>query len=654
MNIILKEMIIRNFKGIRKYTFTPKETITKVFGKNGACKTTLYDAFSWCLFGKDSNGNQNFGIKPLDTTGETLKQLENEVTAVLLIDGKEFRLTRMQYEKWTTRRGTETKVFDGNVNEFKFNEVPVSKGEFKKRVESEIIAEDVFKLLTDLNSFNDDKKTHWTKRREILFNIAGEVSDAVIEASNEKLKGFVEMLNGTKFDDFKKMIAAKIKKIKTEKKKVPVRLDEIQRATPEAPEFSKEQIEEKLSQLKGVINETDKSIGDISSRNKAAEDTLRKINSLKSDLIKIENEENSKIKQNHRTLEQNLSTVKNNISFEERKIVNFEKEKDIYINKVMDLDKKNAVSREEYYKIKAETFVAPDEASFVCNHCGQHLPTDNIEKTINDLKVKFANDLTSRMNDISVEGKGNLSLIDNYKEEVKLIDLKINECNENIKKLEVEKTNLENLISKPVELITDFSSNVGYQSILGEIAALEAQIKETEDTASLMEYRKTVAADIKDLESILRIYETIASSESRKTVVLDEEKVLTDELVKLEKQEFMCEEYVRTKVELSEENINSLFTFCNFKLFETQVNGAVAETCEAMVNTNGCLVPYSDANTAGKINAGLDIVNTLSRHYNVTAPIFIDHNESITNVLDSNSQIIGLYVSEKHEFLFVD
>jgi hypothetical protein len=35
-------------------------------------------------------------------------------------------------------------------------------------------------------------------------------------------------------------------------------------------------------------------------------------------------------------------------------------------------------------------------------------------------------------------------------------------------------------------------------------------------------------------------------------------------------------------------------------MFETQINGGEAECCEALING----VPFSDANTASKINAG--------------------------------------------------
>ena len=56
-------------------------------------------------------------------------------------------------------------------------------------------------------------------------------------------------------------------------------------------------------------------------------------------------------------------------------------------------------------------------------------------------------------------------------------------------------------------------------------------------------------------------------------------------------------------------------------------------------------VNFADLNGAGKINAGLDIINTLCIFHRVTAPIFVDNAESINEMLSTESQIIKLVVS---------
>jgi hypothetical protein len=96
-----------------------------------------------------------------------------------------------------------------------------------------------------------------------------------------------------------------------------------------------------------------------------------------------------------------------------------------------------------------------------------------------------------------------------------------------------------------------------------------------------------------------------------------------------------------------ESEINKLFTFVKFRLFETQINGSEKEVCDTLING----VPWIDANTEGKINAGLDIINVFSRVNDVYAPIFLDNKESVSELLPVNSQIILLKVNENEKGL---
>ena len=59
-------------------------------------------------------------------------------------------------------------------------------------------------------------------------------------------------------------------------------------------------------------------------------------------------------------------------------------------------------------------------------------------------------------------------------------------------------------------------------------------------------------------------------------------------------------------------------------------------------------------NNAARINVGLDIINTLSEHYGITAPIFIDNAEAVTSLIQTAGQQIRLIVSEKDKQLRVE
>ena len=78
-------------------------------------------------------------------------------------------------------------------------------------------------------------------------------------------------------------------------------------------------------------------------------------------------------------------------------------------------------------------------------------------------------------------------------------------------------------------------------------------------------------------------------------------------------------------------------------MFDTQINGGEVETCEATVGG----VPYNDGlNQAGKVLAGLDIINAIQRNFGIMAPIIIDGAESINSIPEMDCQMILLRVTE--------
>ena len=93
-----------------------------------------------------------------------------------------------------------------------------------------------------------------------------------------------------------------------------------------------------------------------------------------------------------------------------------------------------------------------------------------------------------------------------------------------------------------------------------------------------------------------------------------------------------------------EERLNSRFKLARFRLFEQQVNGALGEVCEVL-GPDGA--PYNGGlNNAARINIGIDIINTLAAHYGITAPLFIDNAEAVSQLIDTPCQLIRLVVSE--------
>lgn len=100
-----------------------------------------------------------------------------------------------------------------------------------------------------------------------------------------------------------------------------------------------------------------------------------------------------------------------------------------------------------------------------------------------------------------------------------------------------------------------------------------------------------------------------------------------------------------------DERINSRFRTLKFKLFHEQQNGGLQEICKVLIPCESGLVEYEKANSAARINAGIEIVNVLGEYFGVRLPVFCDNAESVTAFTPSDGQAVRLIVSEADKAL---
>ncbi len=201
----LLNLTLKNFKGVNSFTLQSKGENVKVFGDNATGKTTLFDAFIWLLFDKDSQNKKDFQIKTVTENGQEKHNLDHMVESTFSLNGSELKLAKAYKEKWTKKRGAATKEFSGHTTDYFIDDVPSKKKEFTDKV-AEIIDEGVFKLLTSPSYFNEH--LHWQKRRDLLLEIAGDVSQEEVIQKNPNLKKLLDHLNGRSIEDHKKVINA--------------------------------------------------------------------------------------------------------------------------------------------------------------------------------------------------------------------------------------------------------------------------------------------------------------------------------------------------------------------------------------------------------------------------------------------------------------
>ncbi|GGH24852.1 hypothetical protein FAZ19_16125 [Sphingobacterium alkalisoli] len=653
MKIIIDYLIIVNFKGMRNLTITFDQILTNIFGDNATGKTTVFDAFTWLFFGKESTDRKDFNIK--NTVDSSLNRQDHEVSAVINANGSKITIKRILREKWTKKRGSEIPEFTGNETIYYWDDVPVNQNEFNKKV-SGLIDEKIFKLISNPAYFNELK---WQDRRQILFDIAGEVTNEEIAGSNKKFREILAHLtNGKTLEDYKKQVASQRKKIKDDLEQIPTRIDEVNKNIPEMADASliRRDIDTKQSKIKFI----DDQMADRSNSMNAAYEKVREhqqmVYSKQNALDTIKNQVEQSIKNKDQDLVSERNQITREINYKEQELKQIEAQRERRQNEIQSVkfyieDKRNQwkTINADRERVSAQQLVFDDHA-FTCPTCSRLFDTDDIEAKKDEMLSTFNNDKEAQIASYAKNLALVVSQADSLKNDLKRLESL--DTSEEIKtisdEIQVLRGNLsrfnEEFAGPGLSLEQLLETNEEYLRLLNELDSLKSSAPEEPkvDLTDLQNEKIELEQEIRQLERELAKEVVIKQSKERVSSLEADEKRLASELASYEGQEFTIEAFTRKKVEEVESRINGLFNHVKFKMFDVQINGGEVETCDTMYLG----VPYSDLNNAARINAGLDIINTLCKYYGVNAPIFIDNAESVTKLIDVESQIIRLVVSE--------
>src|SRR5690625_2231881 len=308
--IKLMNLKLTNFKGIKEFDLVADGTDLKVFGGNATGKTTLFDAFVWLLFDKDSNNNStnNFDIKTL-IDGKPISKIEHVVEALLDVDGKKLSLKKVYKEKWTKKRGSSTEDFTGHTTDYFVNEVPSKKKEYEEAIK-ELVDENVFKLLTNPSYFNQE--FHWKEKRDLLIEIAGDITDEEVISTNKDLAKLLEALNDNSIEDHKKIINAKRRDINKEIERIPIRIDEIHRGIPDLEGLDEEYIKKHVESISTEIEAKKEQISSVKNGSEVIE-LKKKISGYEMEINDVRSEHEQEQKQELYKLQTRLSEEETNL-----------------------------------------------------------------------------------------------------------------------------------------------------------------------------------------------------------------------------------------------------------------------------------------------------------------------------------------------------
>lgn len=648
MNIELVKMHIENFKGIKELDISFGKN-TKIYGQNATGKTSIVDAYNWCLFDKNSIGEAKFQIRPLDANNNQINHVEIKVSVTLRIDGREITFKKVQKQNWVKKRGSLSETLQGNVNSFEIDEVPKKEKDYKEYIKN-IINEDLFKLITNPQAFVGKK---WQEQREELMKLAPDIDNEDVIATNPKLLSELSLaLSLHNPEDLQAKAKKALSEYKKQQAEIPARIDEVRKSMTD---IDVAELELQRNGLKEQIAEIEKSEEDMTAQYEKYQKDTDDLMDLKFKLSDMERKANEDNNTSKRKYEEQIADFDADISSSNRRIDALKQNIIDAGETISAYEKKREELLADWKEENAKTYVDNlvfDENSAICPMCGQSYPEDKIEQIKADfeqkkadVKAKWEKDHKDTLDRIVADGNRYKDLIENLKSKIDDAEAQLSAEQNKLQRMELEKEGLTDLLEALPDKV-DISDSEAYKELASQIAEKEKILNTANSGAEMRQQLRIKKNGLK--EELFEVEKQITSAdnsakEERIEELQQEMNDIADKVNEQEKMIYLLEEFTKAKMTMISKSVNEKFKIVNWKLFDKQVNGAIVECCECTVNG----VPFSALNTGHRIVAGLDIISTLSEMYGVIAPIFIDNAEAINefNIPKIEAQTILLSVS---------
>lgn len=600
MKTTIKKLVLENFRGITgTFELNPGRNVFS--GPNGSGKTSIFDSESFCRIGKDSQGSAKFAIKTIKD-GVTLTEIDHSVFITYDIDGKPLELGRVYAEKYTGKRGG-NRTKSGNETTYFVDQLEVKQKEYNAKI-MEVFTER-FSICSDIRELAE---MDWKKRREILFPMAGDVDQEKVIDSIPELR---ELMGTRTIEDGKKAADQRSRKIIEEIADIPGKIAEHKTILENAGGITAQMADKAISESENAIGKAQIAIDGFNQvDNSEVIEDLRKLNA---ELLKAETEF-----QSEKSGAQKIENARlNDIVSVVAGIKNHEENLKEHQEAIGSL-------RKNYAGIKSTT---PESVGNVCHECGQSLPAEKIQ----ELTDNFNHNKSEALAENQRQG-GEMA------KEIGLIELAL-------KSKQDEKESLEKI--EPGKPISD-ADVIGLQSKI-KILKSEMDSKSEEIPAELIQTLGAAKIRLTQAQEQKALIKTVAGSQTRIDELKTKKSELSTENDKVEKFLSLYDKFNQAMADSTEAPINAMFQNVNFRMFKTQEDGKIVPCCDVLDKE---MRPYQGALSNGeRIQAGLDIIRTMQKHFNIQAPVWIDNSESVTGEIELDCQLIELKANLQYETL---
>ena len=693
--IKLKSLSMKHFKGIENYAINFDGTSTDIYGDNDAGKTSIYDAFLWTLFHKNSKEETHFKWKPLDANNNDIEGLHTVVKVVLNVNGVDMEFEKHKISKQVMKRKLERMVYE-DTTKYLINGLETSTKTIYDEKVAEVLDQDKFKNLTSITYFSEQLSAK--ERREALFNYFGTLSDVEIILKHEALKPLIEIIGELTVDEARQKVQQNAKRINETLKSIPVKIEGVQAAMPEISELNYDALNKERDDLSTQRSELQDQLIRIKNGGASGEyrSQLRvKEAEMQEASIQYEMQQNNKsngIEQAKALIFSDLNDLKRQIddrNYEKTKLEQELANLQSYRNR---LEVENDNIKKRMDEIFDTTFATSefqplpfDENSLACGYCGTEYKEEKkdelrahheseeakrlalYEKQVSYAEKQFKDHQEAQLDRLRQNGRDNVSDIEKTDESISEIKQKLaDESLFNTSHLEVKVTKkrkelaaVSNQIEKLQSERIDFNQTEKYQKIQKDIDFLKKSIDDSEN--NLQEQINVQQEKINKIDQLIfEIDSKIATIKEyrRQQEVIEtfneQEREFSQQKGIVLEQLMLFEEFYLAKRDLLQDKINSHFSLVEWKLFDFYDEGGLDESvCEPMING----VSFRSLNTGSRMQAGLDVANTLMKQEGYLVPIFIDNAEAMTghkrDAVTVDTQVIAMYVSEKDKNLRV-
>lgn len=629
MKIFLKTMTLQNFRKVRSKTINFGQKVI-ISGGNETGKSTIYDAYLWCLFGVTSRPDTT--VQTLDMNNNVIHKLETSVSIIINYnDERDIKIERRLAERYKAENTVNEKLM-GTMQTRLIDDVPFSVTAFKEKLNSLCNYEDWF-LLSNINLFWGYKID---QRRRILMSLAGDINE------EEIMQNFPAVYKGVVVE--KKEISDILSQQKITRKKandelltIPAKV-QAQDALRTDDDFDdieseKDNVEKQLLVIDNAMQGV---VGNVSEQEEynikltEATETYNKTRQLwqekhfeaidasyKKETAASEQLSKAQLQQKEH-LEEN---VRNKIKLEKLK-----EEFNVLMQQWKDVNEK------EFNFAKTD----------VCPVCGRPYTDEMQEQEYQNAVNEFNTNKSHKLTEIQDKAKEKNSQITALKgtinvyeqvtsEEEKKNIAELSKTHDSFSKrcLEIRALTWENSAEKVTADNTFNAVKLAKPEIIVDKTLEENRLKKAELTKKRDELIKRLSK--RDTNERIKEEKEKLDYRSRE---LSQIIVNCNQIIQ------QVKDYKKAKITIIEDKVNAFFSLIRWKFYEQNItNNEEKEICTA-IDRHG--VDYNNTNDGTVINMGIDIINGISKAKDIFVPLFVDRKESIEKALPSKQQTIYL------------